>query len=133
MLLNLKKTPQGFIPCDEATTKAFNKVKDGYDIFAEYKPRRNMKFHKKYFALLNAVVIHQDHYKTVDNLHEAIKFKAGYYETIIPLEREAFLKTKSISFHSMNNQEFEEFYSVALDECIKLVSEESVNEIIKFL
>jgi len=133
MLLNLKKTSQGFIPCDEESVKAFNKIREGADIFVEFKPRRNMKLHKKYWALLNAVVINQDHYKTADNLHEVVKFKAGYYETIIPLEGEPFLKTKSISFHSMDNLEFESFYNVALDECITLVGDDAVNEIIKFL
>lgn len=133
MLLNLKKTPSGFIPVGEDSVKVFNKVKDGYEIFAEYKPRRNMQFHKKYFALLNAVIIHQEHYKTVDNLHEVIKFKGGYYETIIPLNGDSFLKTKSIAFDKMDNLEFEKFYNIALDECISLVGDEAINEILKFI
>lgn len=133
MQLNLKKTPQGLIPCDDATTNAFNKIKDGYDIYAEYKPRRNMKFHKKYFALLNAVIIHQEHYKTVENLHEVVKFKSGYFETIIPLEGNPFTITKSISFHTLDNMEFETFYNTALDECIALVGDDAVQEILKFL
>lgn len=133
MYLNLKKTPTGFIPVDEESVKVFNKVKDGFDIFAEYKPRRNMKFHKKYFALLNAVIINQSHYKNTDNLHEVIKFKGGYYDTIVPLKGEPILVTKSIAFDKMDNQEFEKFYSVALDECISLVGDEAVNEILRFL
>jgi len=132
MLLNLKKTMQGFIPCDEESVKTFNKLNEGVDIFVEFKPRRNYRLHKKYFALLNAVIINQQHYKTVDNLHEVVKFKAGYYETIIPLEGDPFLKTKSISFHSMDNMEFESFYNVALDECIALVGDEAIEEIIRF-
>jgi len=133
MLLNLVRTKNGLVPVDDKSVEAVKKIKEGYDIFVEYKPRRNMKFHKKYFALLNQVILNQDHYKTVDNLHESIKYFAGYYETIIPLEGEPFLKTKSISFHSLDNQEFEDFYSVALDECLKLVGEEALNEIIKFM
>jgi len=92
-----------------------------------------MKFHKKYFALLNAVIINQEHYKTVDNLHEAIKYLGGYYETIIPLEGHPFIKTKSISFHTMDNESFSDFYSIAIDECLKLVGDDALNEIIKFL
>jgi len=133
MLLQLVRTEIGLVPVDDASVKAVSKIKIGYDVYCEYKPRRNMKFHKKYFALLNAVILNQEHYKTVDNLHEAIKFKGGYYETIIPLDASPFLKTKSIAFHSLDNQEFEEFYSVALDECLNLVGEDSLNEIIKFI
>ena len=133
MILQLIRTPSGLAPISDESVKAVSKIKIGDDVFMEFKPRRNMKFHKKYFALLNAVILNQEHYKTVDNLHEAIKFKGGYYETIIPLDASPFLKTKSIAFHSLDNQEFEEFYSVALDECLKLVGEDSLNEIIKFI
>jgi len=133
MLLQLLRTKDGLVPVDDASVKAVLKVKEGYEIFAEYKPRRNMKFHKKYFALLNAVILNQEHYKSVDNLHEAIKFKGGFYETIIPLDGHPFIKTKSIAFDKMDGQEFDEFYSVALDEAILLVGEDAVNEIIKFM
>ena len=133
MLLNLVRTENGLIPIDDVGVKAISKIKIGSDVFMEYKPRRNMKFHKKYFALLNQVILNQDHYKTVDNLHESIKYFAGYYETIIPLEGEPFLKTKSINFSTLDNSEFEDFYSVALDECLKLVGDDALSEIIKFI
>jgi hypothetical protein len=133
MLLNLVRTPNGLVPIDDESVEAIKKIKIGYDIFVEFKPRRNMKFHKKYFALLNAVLVNQRYYKTVDNLHEAIKYKAGYYETIIPLRGESFLKTNSISFSSMDNLEFERFYNLAIDECIALVGDDAVNNILRFL
>jgi hypothetical protein len=133
MLLNLVRTINGLVPIDDESVDAVKKIKIGYDIFVEFKPRRNMKFHKKYFALLNAVLVNQRYYKTVDNLHEAIKFKAGYYETIIPLRGEPFLKTNSISFSSMDNLEFERFYNLAIDECIALVGDDAVNNILRFL
>lgn len=135
MILGLKKVKgiNGLVPCDEETVKLYNKMDYEEEINPDYKPRRNMKFHRKYWALLNAVIINQEHYKTVDNLHEAIKFKGGYYETVIPLDASPFLVTKSIAFHSMDAQEFEDFYSVALDECLKLVGEDAINDIIKFI
>lgn len=132
MQLNLVRTENGLAPIDDKSVEAVKKIKVGYDIFVEYKPRRNMKLHKKYFALLNAVIINQDHYKTVDNLHEAVKFRAGYYETIIPLIGDPFIKTKSISFHTLDNMEFESFYGTAIDVCVELVGDDAVEEIIKF-
>ena len=132
MQLNLVRTEHGLVPIDDESVAAIQKVRVGYDIFVEYKPRRNMKFHKKYFALLNAVILNQDHYKTVDNLHEAVKFRSGYYETIIPFEGEPFIKTKSIAFHTLDNMEFESFYNIAIDVCVELVGDEAVEQIIKF-
>ena len=134
-LLTFKKLNDRVIPADEATSKLFNSLDINEEFSFEYKPlkQRNYKFHRKYYALLNAVVKNQEHYKTVDNLHESIKFKSGLYETIIPLEGHPFIKTKSISFASMSSSDFEDFWNIALDECIKLVSEESVNQIIRFM
>jgi len=132
MLLNLKKIENALIPCDEDTVRAFNKLKIYDEIYVEYKPRRDMKFHKKYFALLNAVLINQEHYKSVDNIHEAVKYRAGYYETIIPLTGEPFIVTKSISFHTMDGMEFESFYNVAIDICVELTDDEAVEQIIRF-
>ena len=132
MLLNLVRTKDGLVPIDDDSVKAISKISIGIDIFCEYKPRRNMKFHKKYFALLNAVLLNQEHFKTVDNIHEAVKYRAGHYETIIPLIGEPFIKTKSISFHSMDNQEFELFYNTAIDVCVELVGDKAVEQIIKF-
>lgn len=135
MLLGLKKIKnpkEGWVPCDEDSVKQFIKQKINDEIYAEYKPRRNMKFHKKYFALLNAVILNQEHYKIVDNLHEAVKFRAGYFETIIPFEGEPFIKTKSIAFHALDNMEFESFYNVAIDVCVELVGDDAVEQIIKF-
>jgi hypothetical protein len=132
MLLNLVRTDKGLAPIDDESVKAIQKVKVGSNIYCEFKPRRNMKFHKKYWALLNAVLINQEHFKTVDNIHEAVKYRAGYYETIFTFNGESFIKTKSISFHTLDNMEFESFYNTAIDVCVELVGDNAVEQIIKF-
>jgi len=132
MLLNLVRIKEGLAPIDDESVKAIKKLSLGTEIFCEFKPRRNMKFHKKYFALLNAVLINQEHYKSVDNIHEAVKYRAGYYETIISLYGDSFIKTKSISFHTLDNNEFEDFYNIAIDVCVELVGEDAVEQIIRF-
>lgn len=133
MFLKLRKTMGGFLPDDEESAKVFNRLKDDTAIFAEYKPRRNMQFHKKYFALLNKVIQNQEHYKNVENLHEVIKFKSGYYETIFTQEGQSFVKTKSISFDKMDALEFSDFFNTAIDECISLVGDKAVEDILKFI
>jgi len=132
MLLQLLRTEDGLAPIDDKSVGAVLKIKVGAEVFMEFKPRRCMKFHKKYWALLNAVIHNQDHFKSTDNLHEAVKFRAGYYETIIPLIGEPFIKTKSISFHTLDNMEFESFYNTAIDVCVELTDDEAIEQIIKF-
>ena len=133
MYLNLKKTESGFTPIGEESVNAYNRIKLGEEISPEFKPKRNMKFHRKYFALLNAVLLNQEHFKSVDNLHEAVKYRAGYYETIFTTNGDKLIVTKSIAFHVMDGEAFAEFLDIALDVCLELMPEESLNEIIKFL
>jgi len=132
MLIELVRIEKGLSPVNDDDVKAIKKLEIGEHVFMEYKPRRNMKFHKKYWALLNAVIHNQQHYKNSSNLHESVKYRAGYFETMIPLKGEPFVKTKSIAFHSMDGNEFDKFYSVAIDVCVELVGDNAVEEIIRF-
>ena len=133
MQLLLRRTEQGFIPVFDDDVTALAKVPIGNDILVEYKPKRNVQFHKKYYALLNAVLPNQQFYKTVDNLHEAVKFRAGYFDTLITHKGEKFLKAKSISFSTMDEVEFEMFYQRALDVCVELTDDDAVTRIIGFM
>jgi len=135
MLLNLKKIENALIPCDEDTVTAFNKLSIGDEIYAEFKPRRNYKFHKKLFSMLNLILNNQEHYKSVDNILTECKFKAGYFETQVNHQGEQRLVPKSIDFSTMDNEEFSEFYSSCIDTCLELVpmgAEELEQAILRF-
>lgn len=124
------------IPADSECIDNMQKVKNGDTIMIEYKPKRNYQFHKKAFALLNLVLQNQDHYKTVENILEVVKFRAGYFETIITHTGKKHYKTKSISFSEMDNLEFEEFYSKIIDvafELTGLLKKDIEKEILSFM
>jgi len=133
MILELVRTDSGLIPVTDDGVGAVKKMHHGQHVFVEYKPKRNYKFHKKLFALLNAVLPNQAHYKTADNLLEAVKYRAGQYETVFTHKGEQFIKTKSIAFHAMDEFEFEQFFSFAVDVCLELVGEDAVNDILRFI
>lgn len=135
MLLKLKKIENAFIPCDEDTVKAFNKLSINDEIFCEYKPRRNYQFHKKLFSMLNLIKNNQSTYKSVDNILTECKFQAGYFEIHVNNKGEQLLIPKSISFATMKADEFEDFYSSAIDTCLELVpmgKEELENAILRY-
>ena len=136
MKLTFIKTQNGLIPDCEETIEALKKIENGQGIIIEYKPKRNYKFHKKLFALLNLIYQNQEHYKSIDNILECVKFRAGYYESIITHHSKVHLKTKSISFDEMDNLEFEKFYSKSIDvalELTKLSKNDIENNIINFM
>ena len=136
MKLTFIKTQTGLIPdCDE-TREILNKVKNGDGIILDYKPKRNIFFHRKAFALLNLVLQNQEHYKTIDNILEIVKFRAGYYETIVTHKGKKHYKTKSICFSKMDNLEFEKFYSEIIDVALELtglLKKDIEKEIISFM
>jgi hypothetical protein len=121
MLLTLKKSNDRLIPADEESVKVFTSLSLHQEICVEYKPRRNYKFHKKLFSMLNLIKNNQDTYKSVDNILTECKFDAGYFDIHINQKGEQLLLPKSINFTTMKADEFEEFYSCCIDTCLKLV------------
>jgi len=137
MLLEfIKGQNNQLIPSDNETFERMQKIKIGDTVFVEYKPRRNYQFHKKLFSLLNFVYANQDHYKSVNNILEAVKFRAGYFEAILFHTGEPHYKATSIAFHAMDDIEFEEFYSKAIDVCLELIpmgKQELENAVLTYL
>ena len=130
----IKKGDYLVADCEESEAIIKKMPLDG--VIVEYKPKRSYKFHKKLFALLNLVFKNQEHYESVDNILEVVKFRAGHFETILTHTGNTHFKTKSISFADMNNAEFEQFYSKSIDVALELTSLTRANlenEIIKFI
>ena len=102
---------------------------------------RNVKFHRKFFTLINLVF---------DNLPEEIparmpdgqpiqirdrkellwhiKMQIGHYEQKVTLGGRVTYEAKSISFSSMDEAEFQDFYSAAIDTVLKYFLPETNRE-----
>jgi hypothetical protein len=102
---------------------------------------RNVKFHRKFFTLINLVF---------DNLPEEIparmpdgepiqirsrkdllwhiKMQIGHYEQKVTLGGRVTYEAKSISFAAMDEAEFEEFYNAAIDVILKYFLPETNRE-----
>ncbi len=100
------------------------KMKVGEAYKVTIKKPRNGGFHRKYFALLNLTLQnfpeeYNEAYPTLDNLLDEVKLQLGHYELRQTLGGKPFYKLKSISFASMDQDAFEDFYSKTLDILIK--------------
>lgn len=137
MKLTFQKQQGGvLIPENEDIAEKLKCIKNGDYIIVEYKPKRNVKFHRKLFALLNLIYQNQEHYKSVDNILEVVKFRAGHFETLVLHNGNTHYKAKSISFADMNELEFKEFYSKSIDvalELTQMTKADIENEIIRFM
>jgi len=108
------------LPADEETEEALKQLKTGTAIMVTYKKKRNLRFHRKLFALLKLILDNQRHYKTVENILEMVKFRAGYFETLVTHKGKKHYKTTSIAFENMDDMEFNKFYQSAIDVGLEL-------------
>jgi hypothetical protein len=80
---------------------------------------RNLKFHKKFFGLLNMVFENQEQYTNVDHLRKDLTIEAGFYDVRYDLHGIEVREPKSISFAKMDDNEFSEFYNRVVDVVVK--------------
>lgn len=122
MILEFIKTfDNKLMPADKDCFDKMDEIKAGKSIFVEYKPNRNYKNHKRFFSMLKLVFDNQSFYKDMDNILEIIKFRSGYFDTIITHKGAKHYKTKSISFDTMDEEQFKMFFSKAIDVALELI------------
>lgn len=96
-------------PIDDCGRDVLAKFGAGTVLKAEITKPRNIKFHRKYFAMLNLIFQNQDHYKSLDDLLDVCKLRIGHVRTIETrhgIER----VPASISFAKMDDIAFEDIY-----------------------
>ncbi len=84
-------------------------------VMMEMKRSRNPAHHQKFFALLNLVFDNQQHFTSVDEMRAAITVYIGHCTEQTLRDGTAVRVPKSISFASMDQTAFEEFYERVLD------------------
>lgn len=130
------KTPNNtFMPASYHDQELLKKIKAGAAVKLSCTQVRNYEFHKKYFALLNMafdyweppenratkVLVGVTPEKNFDRFRKDIAILAGFYNATYRLNGLVRLEAKSISFHSMSEDEFEELYTKTIDVIIKHV------------
>ncbi len=122
------KTPRGaLVPADAESAEALAKVKVGQGVKVTYTRTRNIKFHRKFFALLKLAydawnpppLMYRDQpvKTTFDQFRRQLTILAGYYEVEQSIDNPDKFKlvAKPISFAKMSQDEFERLYNAVLD------------------
>lgn len=108
----LVKLPTGDLrPLEEDKIK---RIAEGEAVEFEYKLSRNYKFLQKFFVFLKAVYdieAIQEQFDSVEHLRYALTMDAGYFEQVLGMNGQVYLKPKSISFAKMDEAEFDQFYA----------------------
>ena len=109
------------LPANDETAERARGYKNGDLLIGEFRKVRNPKFHRKFFALLDVGFDvwepesqeseFGEPQKNRDLFREQVTILAGHYEATYSLDGSVRLRAKSISFASMDDVEFAEFYS----------------------
>ena len=140
----LSRTNYGFMPVTEDDQENMKSVKMGELIKVKWSKPRNYEFHKKFFALLNVGFDHwepqQTEFKGLPVQKNFERFRkdcicaAGYYDLVQNLKGEVRAEAKSISFASMEEEEFEKLYSavanVLLQQVLKNYTREDLDHVV---
>jgi hypothetical protein len=114
-----------FEPLGADAFKKSLKLHPGDFIRIETWKKRNILFHRKFFAFLNTVIYFlpedekYDRFRNIDYLREELMIIIGEVDIHIRFDGEQHLKAKSISFKSMDNEKFEHVYSLCIDAVLK--------------
>lgn len=137
MKIFLKKHLSALHPADEEATEFLKNIKSGIVFSAEIRRPRNYENHKRYFSLLKLVVENQEKFNNIEQLKEAIKFELGYTEMVRKFDGTFVEKAKSINFASMNEVDFQKYFSLSVDVILKYIlpgtdRKELINEVLQY-
>lgn len=119
-------------PDSEADADVYYQLKDGVAYSCKISAKRNGKFHRKYFALLDVlfnifepeIVIDEKLKKRLGDVvpqknrtrfRKDLAIVCGYYDMIVNIKGEVRAEAKSISFAEMDEITFEALYNKTID------------------
>lgn len=142
----LIKTLNGLIPGDEDTEEWYKKLKLGAGVRADFAVMRNIKFHRKLFALLNLAFDYWEPgeidtkfgvpQKNRDNFRKNLTILAGYGYPVFNVDGSWKMEAESISFAKMDNVKFERLYNSILNvillqiPLLKKLGKDEVNKLV---
>jgi len=101
------------------------KLNDGDCLNIDIWKERNVDFHRKFFAFLNACIYlfpeeeEYDRLRNVNYLRKKLMIMIGEADVIYDMTGKEHLQARSISFKSMDDVEFSRIYSMCIDAMLK--------------
>ena len=111
------------------------KLKLGEDYEADIKVPRNLGFHKKFMALINIGCENSKLNMPFDTYRKYMTIKSGFFNAY-QTPKGLYYEAMSLSFSSMDDDQFADVYSKVLDKIIDdigVTSEEIEKQLINFM
>ena len=126
LLLKTTNGLRGSSPADHEAWAKFKRrletMKPGTWIRMEWASPRNPAHHRKFFALLQLVAENSEVYNTTEKALVAVKLCTGHFDLMVhPGSGEIVRIPKTIAFEGMPQEEFDKFYSAAIDGVVQVI------------
>lgn len=107
------RTTSGLVPADPAEWEklAGDRIGLGSECKCSITVPRNIRFHRKFFAMINEAFDMQDQYRNRDHWRDVVLIAAGHCDTFITHDGKVNYKPKSISFAKCDETEFNRIYN----------------------
>lgn len=134
MEIHLVRTSLGLQAYSDEDYELLKKVKVGTIVKAKIVQPRNVKFHRKFFALISAAwdcltEVQRTNLRSKDTFREQLLITSGFSEPLFDINGQQFLeRAKSISFAKMDEPSFNEVYNRVLDTILTLLIANGVSE-----
>jgi len=132
MKIQVVKTSNGIIkPAYGSDHEYFKKMPTNEVFEIEYKKQRNIKFHRKFFALIKLAYENQSDYRLMEDLRRDLLITSGNYNEVVnKITGEVFKVADSISFSNMDDVKFNEVYESVKEVIAKWlgITNENINE-----
>ena len=142
MEIHLVRTSLGLQAYSDEDYEMLKKIKIGSIVKAKIVQPRNVKFHRKFFSMINAAwdsltEEQRKNMRSKDTFREQLLIVSGFSEPLYDINGEKFMeRAKSISFAKMDEPAFDTVYNRVLDTILTIlvgngVSEDEFNNILK--
>lgn len=118
-VLLVKQLNGSLLPAYDSDKEKLKRFKAGEPFKADVIKPRNLKFHRKTFALFNMLFQNQEVYHNLEHLRHDLTVEAGYYDEVVNFQGEVTKRAKSISFAAMDDLQFGEYYNNILDTIVR--------------
>lgn len=121
MKINLLCTAQGLVPLYDRDYDLKKRLRVGETYVADVKVSRNVQFHRKYWALLNAAwsILPErtsKGFRSLEGFRSYVIVAAGFYDIYYNPRLKEFVETpKSIAFDKMDEITFSDLYDRSKD------------------
>jgi hypothetical protein len=107
-------------PAFDEDLENFKKLPKDCYFEIKYTKKRNVRFHRKFFALLKIAFENQSDYRLMEDLRRDLTITSGHYEEVVnKITGEVYKIAKSISFSNMDESEFNQIYNDVKEVVVK--------------